>query len=86
MSSLLTRTVSYCVCSLGQGSGITIDDSQMIHHGDEQIKKEWCATRFHLHLHRPAPFEGIAAADDESEIMGSQFRVGGRRIGVGVAG
>lgn len=58
----------------------------MVHHGDEQIEEERRAALLHLHLHRAAALERVAAADDEGEVMCPQLGVGGRCVRVGVAG
>ena len=42
---------------------------KMVHHGDEQVKEERRAAGVHFHLHGTATLEGVAAADDESEVM-----------------
>jgi hypothetical protein len=39
----------------------------------------------HLHLHRAAALEGVAGADDEGEVVGSQLGVGGWGVGVSEA-
>ena len=59
---------------------------EMIDHSNKQIKKQRRPARLHLHLHRPAPLESIAAADDESEVVCSQLRVRSGCVSVGVAG
>jgi len=59
---------------------------QMVHHGDEQIEEQGRAAGFHLHLHRAAALEGVAAADDEGEVVGAQLGVAGGSVGVGETG
>ena len=49
---------------------------------DEEVKEHLRAALLHLHLHRAAPLEGLAAADDEREIVGAEPRVAGRRVRV----
>ncbi len=58
----------------------------MIAQSDKQIKEELGAAVVHLELHRAAPLEGAAAADDEGEKMCPQLRVRIRRVGIGVSG
>lgn len=41
----------------------------MVHHGDEQIEEEGCAALLHLHLHRAATLERVAAANYEGEVV-----------------
>jgi hypothetical protein len=53
---------------------------------DEEIKEELGAAGHHLHLHCAAALEGAAAADDEGEVVGSEFGVGVGCVGVCVAG
>ena len=58
----------------------------MINHSNEKIEKQRRPSMLHLHLHRPASLEGVARADDESEVVRSQLGIGGGRVGVGEAG
>ena len=58
----------------------------MIDHRDEEVEEQRRPALLHLHLHSPAALEGVAGADDESEVVGSQLGVGGGRVGVGVTG
>ena len=51
----------------------------MIGHCHEQIEEE-LSSFLHLHLHRATAFEGLAAADDESEVMCAESRVAWRRV------
>lgn len=53
----------------------------MITHGDEEVEEQFAAM-LHLALHRAAPLEGVAAADDESEVVCSKFRVRIRGVAV----
>jgi hypothetical protein len=46
----------------------------MITHGDEEIEEELSAL-LHLLRHSSAPLEGVAAADDESQVVTTKFRV-----------
>lgn len=55
----------------------------MIHHSDEEIEEEWRTTVLHLHLHRAATLEGVAAANDEGKVVSAKFGVAGRCVGVG---
>lgn len=48
----------------------------MIDHSDEEVEEQRCAATLHLHLHGTAALESVARADDESEVMGTQLRVG----------
>lgn len=59
---------------------------QMIHHRNEQIKEQRRAALLHLHLHRAAALERVAAADDEREVVRAELRVRSGCVGVGVAG
>ena len=65
--------------------GLLSEVIHVIDHRDEQVEEQLAAI-LHLVLHRPTAFESVSAADDQSEIVGSQLGVGGRRVGVGVAG
>ena len=42
---------------------------------DEKVKKELCPAVEHFKLHRAAPLECGSAADDEGEVVRSQFGV-----------
>lgn len=57
----------------------------MIAQGYKEVKKELGAAIKHLELHRAAPFERAAAADDEGEIVGSQLGVRVRSVGIRVS-
>lgn len=57
----------------------------MITHRDKQIKEQ-LPTLFHLDLHSPAALEGVSAADDEREVVGTELGVGVGGVGVGEAG
>ncbi len=57
----------------------------MIAHSNEQVEEQ-SSTFFHLHLHGATPLESISAADDESQVVGSQLRVCVGCLRVGVAG
>lgn len=46
----------------------------VVHHGDEQIKKQSAAV-LHLVLHRAAALEGVSCSNNEREIVCSKFRV-----------
>lgn len=48
------------------------DVVDVIAHGDEQVKEHLCAALLHLHLHCAAALEGLAAADDECEVMSAE--------------
>jgi hypothetical protein len=58
----------------------------MVAQGYKQVEEELGAAVEHLELHRPAPLEGVAAANDESEIVGAQLGVGVGSVGIGIAG
>lgn len=59
----------------------------MITHRDEQIEPEAASIALlHLHLHGSAPLEDAARADDQGEVVGSQFAVALGGVGVGIAG
>jgi len=70
------------------------DVIQVVAHGNKQVEEELAASRsihvatalFHLGLHGAAALEGLAAPDDERQVMGAQaaVRVGG--VGVAVLG
>ena len=49
-------------------------------HCDEQVKEHLRAAFLNLHLHRAASLKGLAAADDEREIVGAEPRVAGGRV------
>jgi hypothetical protein len=51
----------------------------VIAHGDKEIEKQ-LPPHLHFHLHRPTALERLPAADDESEVMGAQPRVGVWRV------
>lgn len=57
----------------------------VIAQGDKQVEEELAATVVHLKLHRSASFECGAAANDEGEVVSTQFGVGVGRVRVGVA-
>jgi hypothetical protein len=57
----------------------------MVTHGNKQIKEQ-SSTLLHLHLHGPTPLEGVFAADDQSEIVGTQLGIRIGCLGVSVAG
>ena len=56
----------------------------MVAHGNEEIEEELAAL-FHLKLHCAATLKGIAAADDECEIVSSKLRVAVGCVRIGVA-
>jgi hypothetical protein len=58
----------------------------MITQCNEQIKEQLRSSSLHFQLHGAAALEGAAGADYEGEIVRTQFRVGVRGVGVGVAG
>lgn len=41
------------------------DIIDVIAHGHEEVEEELCVTLLHLHLHRAAAFESLAATDDK---------------------
>lgn len=57
----------------------------MVAKGDKKIEEQLAATIIHLELHRPTLFESRTAADDEGQIMGTQFGVGVGCVSVGIA-
>lgn len=57
----------------------------VVAHGDEQVEEE-LATALHLVLHGSAALEGVAGADDEGEVVGTELAVGVGGVGVGVTG
>lgn len=52
---------------------------------DEEVEKELAAAIVHLELHRAALLECRTAADDECQVVGTQFGVGVRCVCIGVA-
>ena len=46
----------------------------MVTHGDEEVE-EHLATSLHLDSHGAASLEGVAAADDEREVVGSELSI-----------
>ena len=56
----------------------------MVTHSYEEIEEQG-ATLFHFEFHGPAFLEVVAAANDESEILGSELRVRVRGMSVCVA-
>jgi hypothetical protein len=42
----------------------------MVTHCNKQIKEQF-PSLFHFHLHRATSLEGVAAANDEGEVVGS---------------
>ena len=57
----------------------------MIAESDKEVKEEGRAAVVHLQLHGPAALEGVARADDESEVVSAQLGVCVGRVGVCVA-
>lgn len=53
----------------------------MINHRDKKIKKQLPAA-LHLHLHRAAALERVAAPDDHRQVMRAQPRLGVGGVGV----
>lgn len=51
----------------------------MVAHCHKQIKEQ-LAPILHLHLHGSTSLEGLAAANNESQVMGSKARIGVRRV------
>lgn len=56
----------------------------VIAHGDEEVKEE-LATLFHLHLHGATPLEGVLAADDQGQVVGTELGVRVGSVGVCIA-
>ena len=65
----------------------------MVTHGDEQVEEEFPASWpehfaaagfLHLGLHGAAALEGLAAPDDECQVMGAQAAVGVGRMRIAV--
>ena len=52
---------------------------------NKEVKEERRASVPHLELHRAAALKGVAATDDEREVMGAQLRVRVGRVSVGIA-
>lgn len=65
------------------GAGDIVD---VVAQGDKEIEKELSSAVEHLKLHGSTALKGAAAANDESEVMGPEFRVRIGSVGVGVAG
>ena len=59
---------------------------QMAHHSHKKIKEQRRPTPLHLHLHGPTTLESISTADDEREVMCSQFGITGRSVAVSETG
>lgn len=57
----------------------------MIAEGDKEIEKELTATIVHLELHCAALLKCRATADDERQVVSTQFGVRVRRMSIGVA-
>jgi len=51
------------------------DVVEVIAHGYKQVEEELAAARLHLGLHGPAALKGLAAADDQGEVMSAQTAV-----------
>lgn len=69
------------------------DVVKVVTHGNEQVEEKFpttlsihvaAAALFHFGLHRAAALEGLAAADDECQIMGAQATVGVGRVSVAI--
>lgn len=58
----------------------------MIGEGDKQVEEELAASVEHLHLHGAAALEGVARADDESEVVSPKLGVIVGGVGVCVSG
>lgn len=54
--------------------------------GDKEVKEELAAAVEHLCLHGSAALEGVATADNESKVVGTQLGVAVGSVGVGVTG
>lgn len=61
------------------------DVIDMVAKRNEKVEEERRAPVPHLELHRPAALKGVAASNDEREIVGAQLRVRVWSVGVGVA-
>jgi len=48
------------------------DIVNMIAHGNEEVEEHLCATGLHFHLHCARALEGLAAADDQCEVMSTE--------------
>jgi len=57
----------------------------MIAQCNEEVEEELGPAGMHLHLHGSAAFECAAAADYESEVVCSKFRVSVRCVGIRIA-
>ena len=54
----------------------------MVTHGDEEVE-EHLATSLHLDSHGAASLEGVAAANDEREVVSSKFSIVVRGVLIG---
>lgn len=68
----------YLLCAAGN----VVDVVAQSH---KEVKEELRSAVEHLQLHGPTSLEGAATADDESEVMGPEFRVRIGSVGVGIA-
>lgn len=57
------------------GAARALDVVDVVGQGDEEVEEELAAAVEHLHLHGAAALEGGAAADDESQVVGTQLGV-----------
>lgn len=62
------------------------DIVKVVAHGHKQVEEQLAAARLHLGLHGSAALEGLAAADDQGEVMSAQTAVRVGRVSVGVLG
>lgn len=68
----------------GRAGALNIVD--VVGEGDEQIEEQLAASVEHFHLHGTAALEGVAAADDEGEVVSSQLGVIVRCVGICISG
>jgi hypothetical protein len=57
----------------------------MVAQCNEEVKEELTASSMHLKLHCAASLESAPAADDECEIVCSEFRVSVWCVGIGIS-
>ena len=69
-----------CIDRYPLASARSLDDRRLslhdvvdvVAHGNEQVEEQLRVALLHLHLHRAAAFEGLAAADDECKVVGTE--------------
>lgn len=92
--TVVPRSAAVRVVSKADGHKETGDDNLLCAAGNvvdvvaqshKEVKEELRSAVEHLQLHGPTSLEGAATADDESEVMGPEFRVRIGSVGVGIA-